>query len=248
MSLTRTSGSLAAKTDTKTTDTVPEGAKRSRRRALMLVPIAAGSAALLARSRFAQPVVRGDSIRASPQYQDAALLARAWSLPVARRMQPGFRYQRNPTTCGPASLAIVQRSLGREADEAAVLAGTGKCWTGLCIGGVTLDELAEIAGHQRGHHPRALRDLSFEEFEAQLRSSNDPRRRYIVNFHRGPLFGEGHGHHSPVGGYLEPENLVFVLDTNERYRPFLVEPRRLYEAMNTVDTTGGKKRGLLLIE
>jgi hypothetical protein len=229
--------------------TAPEGVNHCRRRALLLVPIAAvGSAALLARSRFAQPAIRGDSIRDTPRYQDAVLLARAWSLPVAHRMQPAFRYQRNRTTCGPASLANVQRSLGRDADEAAVVAGTGKCWTSLCIGGVTLDELADIARHDRAHRASVLRDLTFEEFEAQLRQSNDPRRRYIVNFHRGPLFGEGHGHHSPIGGYLERENLVFVLDTNERYRPFLVEPRRLYEAMNTVDTSAGKKRGLLLIE
>ena len=81
-----------------------------------------------------------------------------------------------------------------------------------------------------------------------VRDSNDPRRRYIVNFHRTPLYGQGHGHHSPIGGYLERENLVFVLDTNESYQPFLVDPRRLFEAMNTVDSTGGKKRGLLLVE
>jgi hypothetical protein len=40
--------------------------------------------------------------------------------------------------------------------------------------------------------------------------------------------------------------LVFVLDVNEDYKPWLVERERLFSAMNTVD--GDQKRGLLLIE
>jgi hypothetical protein len=58
-----------------------------------------------------------------------------------------------------------------------------------------------------------------------LRHSNDPQRRYIVNFDRAPLYGQGRGHHSPIGGYLEREDLAFVMDTNESYKPFLVDPR-----------------------
>jgi hypothetical protein len=47
-------------------------------------------------------------------------------------------------------------------------------------------------------------------------------------------------------GYLESEDLVFVLDVNRDYQPWLVERSRLFAAMNTFD--GEKKRGLLLIE
>lgn len=217
----------------------------ARRRTLLAVPaLAAVPLSLLLRSRLARPAAEVESIRGTAAYQDPTLLARAWRLPVARLMGPRFRYQRNPTSCGPASLANVFRSLGREVDESGVVVGTGKCWTGLCFGGVTLDELGRIAG------PRAtvLRDLTVEQFVHHLRSSNDPRRRYVVNFHRGPLFGQGSGHHSPLGGYLEEEDLVFVLDTRETYQPFLVSPRRLFAAMDTVDSTVGQKRGLLLIE
>ncbi len=60
------------------------------------------------------------------------------------------------------------------------------------------------------------------------------------------IFGAGAGHHSPIGGYLENEDLVFVLDVNRDYRPWLVERARLFNAMNTWD--GDKKRGMLLIE
>lgn len=70
----------------------------------------------------------------------------------------------------------------------------------------------------------------------------------MVNFTRGPLFGTGGGHHSPIAGYLVDEDLVLVLDVNEEYGPWLVKSERLYEAMNTLDTGAKKKRGLLLIE
>jgi hypothetical protein len=211
--------------------------------AAIVIPVS-----LLARSRFVPPASPVDSIRGTWRYQDASLLARAWTLPAAQRMQPAFRFQRNSSSCGPASVANVFRSLGDDVDEVAVLAGTGMCWTGVCFGGVTLDELAGIARANPAHRVSVLRDLTFEQFTEHLRHSNDPRRRYIANFHRGPLFGQGHGHHSPIGGYLERENLAFVLDTSDSYKPFLVDPRRLFEAVNTVDSTGGKKRGLLLIE
>jgi Phytochelatin synthase len=58
--------------------------------------------------------------------------------------------------------------------------------------------------------------------------------------------GPGVGHHSPIGGYLEAEDLVFILDVNQNYQPWLVERKRLFDAVNTLD--GDRKRGLLLIE
>ena len=91
-----------------------------------------------------------------------------------------------------------------------------------------------------------MRDLSEEQFREHLHRSNDPSRRYVVNFDREQIFGAGVGHHSPVGGYLEAEDLVFVLNVNSDYQPWLVERKRLFGAVNTFD--GDKKRGLLLIE
>jgi hypothetical protein len=141
----------------------------------------------------------------------------------------------------------VLRSLGESAvSEAQVLAGTWWCWTGVCIMGLTLDELAEVARARTRRTVTVMRGLSLDEFRAQLRRANDPARRYIINFRRAEIFGAGAGHHSPIGGYLEAEDLVFVLDVNRDYQPWLVEATRLYAAMDTLD--GSRKRGLLLIE
>ena len=77
---------------------------------------------------------------------------------------------------------------------------------------------------------------------------NNPRYRIIANFHRGPLFGRGHGHFSPLLAYLPDRDLVLVGDVNAAYRPFLVSTDRLWRAVDTVDPETGKKRGLAVLD
>ena len=192
------------------------------------------------------PQVPPQSIQSSV-IRSQALLDRAWQLPVAAMFGRDVAWQSNVSLCGPASVANAFRSLGETAaTEADVLAGTGRCWTGICFMGLTLDELAEITRMHTKRTVTVLRDLAPETFHELLRHANDPGRRYIINFSRDPIFGAGGGHHSPIGGYLEDEDLVFVLDVNREFQPWLVERSRLFSAMNTFD--GEKKRGLLLIE
>jgi hypothetical protein len=133
-----------------------------------------------------------------------------------------------------------------ESTESEVLEGTGMCWTGFCIMGLTLDELATVARKHRERQVSLLRDITADEFLEHMKRSNDPGRRYVINFTREKIFGSGVGHHSPIGGYLEAQDLVLVLDVNEDYKPWLVERERLFAAMDTFD--GDNKRGLLLIE
>ena len=174
------------------------------------------------------------------------LVDRAWRLPTAATFNRTITWQTNGSLCGPASLANSFRSLGDDKrTEAEVLRGTGRCLLGFCVMGLTLDELAEVARHSN-RKVTVLRDLTPDDFREHLRRSNDPSRRYIANFSRESVFGAGVGHHSPIGGYLEAEDLVFVLDVNDEFQPWLVERERLYSALNTFD--GSKKRGLLLIE
>ncbi len=175
------------------------------------------------------------------------LMQRAWTLPVATTFSSNVTWQSNGSRCGPASIANAFRSIGEEeTTEAQVLEGTGKCWTGFCIIGLTLDELAEVARAHTQRKVSVIRDLTAEQFREHMKHANDPDRRYIINFTRKEIFGGGVGHHSPIGGYLEVEDVVFVLDVNENYKPWLVKRERLFKAMDTFD--GDRKRGLLLIE
>jgi hypothetical protein len=190
-----------------------------------------------------------DSIKDTQEYQDPALLKRAWGLPVASLYQRDIDYQRNPSVCGPTSLANVLHSLELPADQEKVLQGTGLTTVlGFLPQGITLDQLADVARQKLNKKVSVLRDLDLASFREQMRHANDPARRYVINFSRGPLFGTGGGHHSPIAGYLADLDLVLVLDVNRKYGPWLVKSARLYDAMNTVDAGSQKKRGLLLIE
>ena len=189
------------------------------------------------------------SIKDAREYQDPTLLEKAWALPVATLYRADIDFQPNISLCGPTSVINVLRSLHRPGDQSTILQGTGiSTVMGFLPGGVTLDQLAEIARRKLGSNVSVLRDLDRGSFRDHLRHANDLSRRYVVNFTRGPLFGTGGGHHSPIAGYLVDEDLVLVLDVNKNYGPWLVKSERLYEAMNTLDTGARKKRGLLLIE
>ena len=200
-----------------------------------------GAGTVLAPAKVSQAEIAQSVIR-TPE-----LLERAWALPAAATFRRTLDSQTNGSFCGPASLANVFRSLGEPAtSEQAVLEGTGKCLSGTCFMGLTLDELAEVARARTQRTVTVLRDLSPDAFREHLQKSNDPARRYVVNFDRRNIFGGGGGHHSPIGGYLEDRDLVFVLDVNADYGPWLVERARLFAAVDSFD--GKTKRGLLAIE
>jgi hypothetical protein len=201
-----------------------------------------GTAAVLLEHSKVPPQAIISSVTRTPE-----LLERAWQLPVATTYNRQIIWQSNVSRCGPAAIANAYRSLGDAANtEGRVLAGTGRCWTGFCVLGLTLDELADVARANTGRKITLLRDFNEGEFREHLRRSNDPARRYIVNFSRERIFGSGVGHFSPIGGYLEDEDLAFILDVNSDFKPWVVERKRLFDAVNSFD--GNKKRGLLLIE
>jgi hypothetical protein len=87
------------------------------------------------------------------------LVERAWRLPVATTFNRQLTWQSNGSRCGPAVVANAYRSLGEAAiTEGKVLAGTGRCWTGVCIVGLTLDELAD--GARAGDKTRIGREAA----------------------------------------------------------------------------------------
>jgi hypothetical protein len=204
-------------------------------------------AALVAGVIFLLPPTVPPEVIERSVIHEQTLLERAWRLPTASAFGHHVNYQSNQSLCGPASIANVLRSFGEPTDtERKVLAHTTKCWSGICFLGLSLDELAEVTRTATKRSVTVLRDLTPEAFRDELRHVNEPSRRYVINFARTPIFGSDVGHHSPIGGYMEAEDLVLVLDVNENFKPWLVERSRLYDAMNTLD--GDKKRGLLRIE
>ena len=85
---------------------------RWTRRAIAL-SLAGGLAAAAAATFLWPAPIPPDSIERTPAYQNEALLARAWSLPVAHRYGPaGYVYQPNQSLCGPTSVADVMLSEG----------------------------------------------------------------------------------------------------------------------------------------
>lgn len=209
-----------------------------------------GAGGLFYVSRPDPRFVHAASIEHAATYQDPALLERAWALPVAQLYRAHFDSQGNGSFCGPTSMVDVLRSTGGDADQAHVLDGSDiRAIFGILPGGITIDELAALARVRLPNRTVTVhRDLDLDGLRALARRANDPTVRLIANFHRGPLFARGGGHHSPIGGYLEAEDLVFVLDVNHDYQPWLAPTSRLLEAISVVDTATGRTRGVVSIE
>jgi hypothetical protein len=189
------------------------------------------------------------SIEKGASFRDAALMKQAWRMPVAARYarQP-YEFQHNQSFCGPTAAADVLHSLGDARSQIEVIAAAPyRTIFGYLPGGLTLDEEADLLRRASGRPVMVRRGLTLDQFRGEMHAVNDPGRRYIVNFHRGPLFGRGHGHFSPLLAYLPERDLVLVGDVNANYRPFLVTTARLWAAVDTVDDATGKKRGLAVM-
>lgn len=169
------------------------------------------------------------------------LVAQAWKLPVAAKYQP-LQSQSFRAICGPTSVANVLRSIEVKAGKNPL--------RGFGLRAMTLDQLVREAAEvvPAGWFVSAVRLDSVEALRDELRSSNTPHRRYVANFNRGPIFGWRGGHHSPVGGYLEEQDLAFVLDVNASYGPWLVPVPTFFEALQSVDGSTGLARGLARFE
>jgi hypothetical protein len=167
-----------------------------------------------------------------------ALLERAWALPGARSYHP-LRSQRLFSICGPTSAGNVLRSIGSDRGQ--------NPFRRFGLRAMSLDQLARELSEvvPGGWRVEVERPPTVEALRAELRLANEPDHRFIANFSRRPLFGHGGGHHSPLGGWLEREDLAFVLDVNAGYGPWLVSTEHLFEAMATTDRGDGKRRGLV---
>jgi hypothetical protein len=189
------------------------------------------------------------TIERRSEFRNASLIAEAERMPVAASyLSHHFEYQRNGSVCGPTSVADLLHSIGRSEGQSEVIAGGGvHTILGYIIPGLTLGQEASLLRRETGAPVTLLRDLDLPTFRAYLARANDPGLRFIVNFHRGPMFGRGGGHFSPILAYLGRRDLVLVGDVNHDYGIYLVSSQRLFDAMNMTDSVTGKKRGLLMV-
>jgi hypothetical protein len=192
------------------------------------------------------------SIKTEQVYQDNSLIAEAWLLPVASTYKNNFVYQENSAFCGPASIVNTFSSIGDiDISQTKVLKNSSIFYIMVRLFGLTLDQMQSVFEENLEKMQNAdwsvkvYRDLSIDEFRQHMRQSNHTEYRYVINFNRLQLFGVDVGHHSPVGGYVEKSDTVFVLDVLEDYKPFVVPVEKLFYAMNTIDSETGKKRGLV---
>ena len=110
------------------------------------------------------------SISRTREFQDPAVLERAWALPVAAAYRHGgYEYQANSSFCGPASAANVLHSEKVSATQRSVLSGSDiHPIFGLLPMGITLDQEAALLRTSTRQRVAVLRDLSLGEFRAQL--------------------------------------------------------------------------------
>ena len=204
--------------------------------------IAAAFALLAACSPAAAPA-RFTSMVSAPAYQNAALLKQASELPVATEYADvGFECQANPSVCGPTTVANMVQLLGHNETQSSLLRDA-KLFNifGPLPGGVTLDQAGQILARESGREVTVLP----ASISPRLMVANDPHFRFLINFDRQPLFRRRHGHFSVFLGYLRADNLVFVGDVNEDFKPWPASPERVFSAMNTLDSATSKSRGLL---
>lgn len=170
------------------------------------------------------------------------------------------------TYCGPASMAstlnslqtknrpvtsqfspypfFTQDSLFVEATEKIASRNTVK------TGGLTLDQLSQFlevwAANPKIYYGS---ELSVSQLRKLITSSlSNPNQRLIVNFYRGAIGQIGHGHFSPIGAYDSKTDSVLILDVAKyKYPPVWVKISDLLTAIQGIDSSSGKSRGLAQI-
>jgi hypothetical protein len=191
---------------------------------------------------------------------------RAVTLPDTFALLAYVETERRLSFCGPASLAAVFNSLGIHDPSPEPLSPyhlltqdslfqvpenqATKHYARVEAEGLTLDELARFAANM-GATTETLRaaDATIDALRDKLRSAlSTAGTRVIVNYSRKPLNQDGDGHISPLAAYDAQTDSFLVLDVARyKYPPQWVSFDLLYDAMRTIDSSGGKSRGALIL-
>eukprot|EP00164_Ancoracysta_twista_P000530 GFYU01000708.1.p1 GENE.GFYU01000708.1~~GFYU01000708.1.p1 ORF type:complete len:340 (-),score=77.75 GFYU01000708.1:110-1129(-) len=210
------------------------------------------------------------TVEEADTYQNKELLAKARKLPVAQLYPQPLLFQPKEGFCGYTTLNNLLLSAANKADKDKGQERMVKFPP--CAQHVTVMQMYFLCRqvHAFKHFPQIVDvqfyvELSYQEYMYHLKLSNDRKYRYMACWLRTPLFfsdseqrkkdglltkvHKAHmAHWSPIGGFLEKENRVLILDVNEKYDEFLVSPERFYDTINCRDFLTGAWRGFIRLE
>ncbi len=116
--------------------------------------------------------------------------------------------------------------------------------------GMTRDEMSR-ALKQHGVHTRSIAgdSLTDDSLRALLQKTlGDDGNFVLANYYRGNLNQVGGGHWSALAAYDAPTDRALILDVAKyKYPPVWVGIHTLRQALDTLDTTSNKTRGLVLV-
>lgn len=116
--------------------------------------------------------------------------------------------------------------------------------------GITREEMAEVLRAQGAHAESIAGDsLDVAALRTLLQTAlGDDGRFVLANYLRQSLGQVGGGHWSVLAAYDAQSDRVLILDVAKyKYEPAWVEISALRQALDTLDTTSGKPRGLVLV-
>ncbi|XP_010457419.1 PREDICTED: glutathione gamma-glutamylcysteinyltransferase 2 [Camelina sativa] len=170
-----------------------------------------------------------------------------------------FQTQSEPAFCGLASLSMVLNALSidpgrkwkgpwRWFDESML-----ECCEPLEIvkdKGISFGKVVCLA-HSSGAKVEAFRtnQSTIDDFrKLVVKCSTSDNCHMISTYHRELLKQTGTGHFSPIGGYNAERDMALILDVARfKYPPHWVPLKLLWDAMDSIDQSTGRRRGFMLI-
>jgi hypothetical protein len=116
--------------------------------------------------------------------------------------------------------------------------------------GMTREEMTEALSRQGVKATSIAGDaINIDELRSLLKKTlGDDGQFVLANYLRAALDQVGGGHWSALAAYDETTDRVLILDVAKyKYAPAWVEVATLLKAINTLDTTSNKTRGLVIV-
>ncbi len=213
----------------------------------------------------AQPLPLSENLVALNSDHGALLLRQSKAKADYVPLSTHFVTQINQAFCGVASVSMVLNAMAVDAPAAEAWdqnyftqKNTLNAETEAIIAeslirrqGLTLAELAEIfETYPVDAEVHYGSELSLAEFrEKAIANLKNPDDFMVINYLRRAIGQQRGGHISPVAAYNAATDRFLVLDVSRyKYPPVWVKASELWQSLDTLDSTSGKTRGMLLVQ